>query len=327
MKLTFKIIFLILISSCSSNTLESSFENTEHQTTTSKISWYVDKSGLIGKFEPFPEIDSISFHNNLPTTDIHDKHRVAILNMNGNNFAFLYGDLGYYESLNFKIYNKNYAITHCPITNTTIAFELENSHKIRASGYRLKDNLVFYNSITGDFISQMLQQTIGSRNHTPPYQNKTIPILDTEWNYAKSLNNLKIAKVNDLDLGDYNLATQYNANELQLNNMSISFNIDVLKKETDIIELKDKEDYFIIKLDNYLVIGNKVLKTINVFSSDIEVSLSDSKNYLTDNNNNKYDYTGYCFSGNKIGQSLFKINSYIGSTHAFETLFNIVYKK
>lgn len=327
MKYIFKIIIILLIYSCSSNTNDNSPENSGHQNSTNEISWYINKNDLIGKFEPFPEIDSISFHNDFSNTTIHDKHRVAILNTNGKNYAFLYGDLAYYESLNFRIDDKNYAITHCPLTNTTIAFELENNNKIRASGYRLKDNLVFYNSNTGDFISQMLQQTIGSRYHTPPYQTKTIPILDTEWNYVKNLSNINIAKVNDIDLGVYNLPVQYTSNELQLNNMSISFNINVLKKETDIIELKNKENCFIIKLDNYLIIGNKISKTINVFSNEIEISLSASKNYLIDNNNNKYDYTGFCFSGQRIGQSLFKINSYIGSTNAFETIFNIVNKK
>lgn len=320
MKNIFTFCLIIIIISCSSSNenINSSNDTNDNSTT----SWYIDKNNLIGKFEPFPEIDSIQFTNNWSNLNIHDKHRVALLNLNGEKYAFPYGALAYYESLNFKINNKNYAITHCPLTNTTIAFALEDGHKIRSSGYRLYDNLVFYNSNTKDFISQMLQQTIGSDINTPSHSINTIDILDTEWSYVKQIQGLKISKVNDKDLGAYNLPLQYNANELKLDHMSISFNLRHLKKEINIIEFNKLEDTFICQINQNTIIGNKNLKTVNIFESNSNLSLSDSKTYIIDNLQNKYDWTGYCYSGPNKGSSLKTIDNYIGSTTAFLSIFD-----
>lgn len=327
MRVSILLLLINILCSCSNTENTTEEQIIEHNSVINpEINWFVNEDHLIGEFQPFPEIDSIIFQTRSTDLTINKNHRVAIINLDNTKIAFLYGDLAYYESLNFNINGKNYAITHCPITNTTIAFELDNQNKIRASGYRLNDNLVFFNSTTKDFISQMQQQTIGSLKNNSPKILKPIPILDTEWDYVEKLPNLLIASVQDKDLGTYNLPVTYNNNELLFDNLSISLNLDHIKKEIDIIELNQYEECFLINFNNNVLVGNKSLKTINIFNTELAFTFSDSKNHLIDEFNNKYDYTGYCFEGSRKGTQLNILTNYLGSTHAFEQLFNTVNK-
>ncbi len=295
-----------------------------------EINWLVDENQIVGNTEIYPEIDSLTFqplHNYQNT--ISDKHRVALANIDNNNYVFLHGDLSYFETMNFSINSNYYSITHCPITNTTLLFKQNEGDKIKASGYRYKDNLIYHNTSKETYSSQMLEKVIGYKNPLRSEIVQSIPIIDSEWSEIKNrFDNLKIAIINDIDLGTFTEMRNYGDQQsLNWNITSVSFNNNKVKSSIDIFDLNEvNSNFFSFSRGNYNILGIKSDKLVRVFNTSKSLTIDINGNYFSDNENNKYNWNGVCFEGENQGNSIPIINSYTGSTNAFYNVFDIVNK-
>lgn len=287
-----------------------------------EIIWNIDPDDLIGELQPFPLIDSLHFEiiNDFDLVD--NDHRVAIIPIENSKLAFLFHDLAFFEVLNFNYNNKQYNITHCPITNTTQAFLLPNGEKLRASGYRYRDNLIMTNSASSSFISQMLEKSIGG-NNTPIVP---IPIIDTKWStLIEFYSDAKLSYIDDSAISNCTSEETCGGNQnLDWENMSIGLNNNLIRTEIDIFKFDhNNQDKIIFKHNNALIIGVKSKKLVRSFSDEVTISnINDDNTYFLDMNNNKYDWNGYCFEGPNFGLELTPINSYLGSTFSFNIVFN-----
>lgn len=285
------------------------------------IKWYIDSSYIIGAYAPFPEIDSVVFHHTVDK-QISQDHRVALINIEGQDLVFLSGDLFYFETINFEYKNWQIAVTHCPITNTTVAFELDKGDKLKASGYRYHDNLVLYNPYSDSYYSQMLLEQIGGSENK---LGKTIPILDTKWGTARLISqDLLVAQINDLHLGDFNQERLYESNLSNWDFMSISMDIDPIKNNIDLLHLKFDSEQFSCSSNGRTILGDTNLKLVRSFISPDEQTLTFNSETLTleDKIGNKYNWNGNCLNCNEINKGLTVVESYIGSTASFNPLFD-----
>ncbi|RKR14015.1 uncharacterized protein DUF3179 [Maribacter vaceletii] len=316
------ILFLFIISCSKSETINSN--NEDELTNSKKIHWEISENDLIGKFDPFPEIDSLQFTSEpIYLNKISNKHRVALVNIEDQNLVFLFGDLGYFEVLNFNWNGKSYAVSHCPITNTTLVFKLELGNKLKASGFRYRENLVMYNSKKDSYFSQMQERRIAGQQYI---LGNSLPLLDTRWGTIKNIySNIKVAQVLDEDLGLYQQTRGYNSEEvLDWEHMSIGINNDKIKNNIDIIPFKkiSSKEKFSCKLKSTFIIGDKNKNIVRVFilNENQTLSIHSSGNYLIDGLD-KYDWNGYCFEGPNIYKQLVIKKGYLGGTLSFQNMF------
>lgn len=320
---SFLLIYLFLWSCSKNETIPNEFidnVNLVDENNDNAVNWHIDDSNIFGSYEPFPEIDSVVFRHSIDK-QISDNHRVALLNIEGQDIAILFGDLSYFEVINVTYNNRHISVTHCPLTNTTIAFEMQKDENLKASGFRLHDNLILYNPQSDSYYSQMLLQQIGGKQNK---LGRTIPIIDTKWSTAKLIvENLLIVQIEDSDLGKFNLERLYEENSSNWEFMSISMDIDPIKNNVNLLDLKFSETRFLCAINGRIIIGNTDMHLIRSFvvPEDLILSLNDQPSSMVDNLGNKYNWNGNCLNCNQNNKNLTVVPSYLGSTESFTPLF------
>jgi len=136
------LVFLLFIFGCSSSDTDESSESS-----------LFEEDRLTGEFSLYQLVENPNF---IPVheADINDGARVAVLRFNNAFKVYPLSSLIASEMVNDSYGSFKYAVSYCPITKSTIAFEREGN--FRASGHLYKENLTPWDEETGTIWSQML---------------------------------------------------------------------------------------------------------------------------------------------------------------------------
>lgn len=183
----FFISFVIIIGCTSDNPASKQIEKPTNEVFEIEASWSVPKNEVLGPYYPFPLVTNSSFVS-VNEVNYPQNHLTTLISLGPNELrAYPNGFVAKYEVINNTFENKKYALTHCPITSSTICFDRlidGNPITIKASGYLFKNNLMPTDIETGSIWSQMLIRGVsGTYDRIIP---NTYNAIETDWETVKT---------------------------------------------------------------------------------------------------------------------------------------------
>lgn len=172
-------VFLLLLISCSSNVSDT-------ENTVIDAPWSVSKEEVLGPYAPFPLITNSSF---VGVNDVNypENHLIALVSLGPNELrAYPNAYIGLYEVINNEFEDKKYAVTHCPLTGSTICWDRivdNNTITIKPSGYLYRNNIMPTDIETGSIWSQMLMRGVSGVYDYTFYN--TYNLIETDWKTVK----------------------------------------------------------------------------------------------------------------------------------------------
>ena len=186
LKNSFIILLGVVISSCESSETVQNGETISNEQITQELAWSISESKVLGPYNPFPLVTTASF-TPINTVSYQDNHPTTLISLGPTELrAYPNSFIGLYEVINNEFENKKYAITHCPQTSSTIAWDRTLNNKVitlKASGYLYNDNLMPIDIETNSIWSQMLIRGVrGQYDYVSP---NTFNVVETDWKTVK----------------------------------------------------------------------------------------------------------------------------------------------
>jgi len=151
-----------------------------------ETSWSIPKEKVLGPYSPFPLVTNSSFIG-VDEVNYSDNHLTTLISLGTNELrAYPNAFIALYEVINNEFEDKTYALTHCPLTGSTICFDRmvdENILTIKASGYLFNDNIMPTDIETGTIWSQMLMRGVSGKYDGE--RHKTYNAVETDWKTVK----------------------------------------------------------------------------------------------------------------------------------------------
>ncbi|WP_149274822.1 DUF3179 domain-containing (seleno)protein [Pareuzebyella sediminis] len=153
-----------------------------------ETAWSIPQTEVLGSFPPFPLITENSF---VPVSKVQypDNHSTALISFGPNELrAYPNAYLALYEVINNEYNGKEYAITHCPQTVSTICWNRKvesTTITLKASGYLYNENLMPTDIESGTIWSQMLMR--GVRGKYDYVFHDTFNTVETDWKTVRTL--------------------------------------------------------------------------------------------------------------------------------------------
>lgn len=291
------LIFCLFIFGCTSSNIEESEENI-----------FFEEDRLTGVFSLYPLIENLKFLS-VEESDFLDGSRVAVIRINNVFKVYPLSSLIASEMVNDSYGSYKFAVSYCPITKSTIAFE--RNENFRASGYLYKENLTPWDEKTETIWSQMLfRGIIGQQKGV---KLKVIPLVETTWSTIKKYyknalvfdapkrSNKTIVKP-PTDNNQENSSTEPNSSD-------IVFGIVDNSDRVNIYNLQDFRSSRIKKTvvdgESFIVVGITELGVINAFKiNENEDSFSYLENefpfVIKGSSGIKYDIFGVSNTGRKL---------------------------
>jgi hypothetical protein len=323
------IIIIFLTLACSKSTSDDNIINSE---TTTSYEWTVPLKDIIGTLDPFPLMENPILNSIENTEGLTDESTVIIVSFNGETNIYPLSFIHSFEVVNDHLSNFDFAISYCPITQSTINVNrVRGTSKFtyRASGILYKENLVMFDGIEDSYWSQMLLKGIKG-----PFAKETInllPMLETSWKTAKTF--FPSAKV----FANFNTSSSKNnkifkTTENISNNEKVFGYIDNLNSDKSNVFIYRYSDFSNeIKIFNSGVDGKKIV--IGSFELNFITSFFNDKNYIfttiqnefpiimVDDLGNKWDVFGLAVEGPNKGDQLRSSTGFIASWWAWKDFY------
>ena len=287
--------------------------------------WLVDETDITGQLSLYPLVLNPEF-TSVSNSNIADNVRVAVVNFGSAIRVYPYSYMSVVEIVNDEYNGQKYAISYCPITKSTVAFNREGA--FRASGYLYKENLTPWDSQTESIWSQMLLK--GIRGPNKNVMLNTIPVLETTFRTIRqNFPNATILVTNsesnrapdppDDDISD---------NDNVPNVGELAFGILDGFGGVDIFRFSDFQESSILKVtiqtQDYVVYGNSSKQVINAFkvSNHDNFEALDTEefpNVIKDANGVKYDILGRGNNGQNLGKPKY---AYVAIWRAWEDFYD-----
>ncbi|NNE77398.1 MAG: DUF3179 domain-containing protein [Pricia sp.] len=326
------IMFLIctvgFIISCSSDSVET-VKMDEEEIEVIENSWSVPQSEVLGPYSPFPLVTNSSFVS-VDEVNYPDNHLTALISLGPDEIrAYPNAFFALYEVINNDYEDKIYALTHCPLTGSTICWDRNidgETHTIKASGYLFKDNLMPTDIETGSIWSQMLMRGVSGKHDQK--RHNIYNTIETDWKTVKTqFPEAKVYNevVEGAQLGQDVETEPTNRNFYRYGILSGVNNITVHIYSYDLFEgmgltLKTT----LITGKKVLVVGNKASNFISSYfvDNDTEFSVDETNSFnFIDNKANTYNALGLVIEGPDKDLQLDSPKAYTATWVAWQDLF------
>lgn len=325
------VVFGILLSvGCASDNAEiGQTDEQENESLGIEATWSIPKNEVLGPYFPFPLVTNSSFVG-VNEVNYPENHLTTLISLGPNELrAYPNGFVAKYEIINNEFEDKKYALTHCPITSSTICFDRkvdDQTLTLKASGFLYNDNLMPTDIETGSIWSQMLIQGVSGKydRKTP----NTFNAVETDWETVKTY--FPEAKVyNEFVEGaeiSEGLETEPTNRDFHRYGILSGFiKITVHIFEYDLFHgegLMVKQAF--ISGKNVIVVGNKNLNFISSYFVGSNLTFStdpDNPTNFKDSNGNTYNAMGLVIDGPDKGLQLDSPKAYTAAWAAWQDFF------
>ena len=244
--------------------------------------------------------------------------------------------MGEHEIVNDNIDDHSFAVTFCPRTGSTIAWNRDISGEVTefgVSGHLFNENLIPYDRNNNSFWSQMRLEGIKG-NHAGDQLESGILILTTGSTIKKAFPNALVLVDTSGGLKQGNEQGEPDFGDDQLSGgdffgivnreATLLFNYDVFGDAITVYHTNFRNS-------KVIVVGSEALQFIVAFrdnTGDPNIQFSPVQNtlpvILEDSKGNRYDMTGLVVSGPSEGKRLAAPNAYTAHSFAWELLFSSI---
>jgi hypothetical protein len=183
------ILFAIILqySSCSDNYVPPKQDPNDP----SKLDWLIPRSSIINRgiaTDSLPPVSSPAFVSGGQVT-LNDNDRILAVNILGEFRVYPEKILNYHEVVNDVIKNKNIAITYCPLTGTSMAWDVTNlqgiTTKFAATTYIYNCNDILFDNTAKSYWQQLYSKCVAGSYSG--FQVSNLGVLETTWSNWKSM--------------------------------------------------------------------------------------------------------------------------------------------
>lgn len=294
-----------------------------------EISWSVPKSEVLGPYSPFPLVTSSSFIR-VDEVSYPENHLTTLVSLGPNELrAYPNAFIAKYEVINNEFESKKYALTHCPLTGSTICFDRilnDATLTIKASGYLFNNNLMPTDVESGSVWSQMLMRGVSGK-YDLEFPN-SYNAIETDWKTVKT--HFPTAKVYNefVEGAEEGVDVETEPTNRDFYRYGILSGINNIVVHIFSYELFEAEN---LTLRNAVITGKKVLvvgnKNLNFISSyyingTTEFSVDNSRPFhFKDDKGNVYNAMGLVIEGPDKNVQLASPKAYTASWVAWQDLF------
>jgi len=257
---------------------------------TPQYDWTVPTIDLAGSLNPFPFIENPQFTTVGSQSSFQDNFLVAIVSFGDEVRVYPYVTIDKYECVNDEFNGKTFAISHCPQTESAIAWNrsFQNTKlSIRSSGYLFRENLIALDKASDTFWSQMLLECVKGKYEGEKYT--TYNLIETNWKTVKDL----------------------------YPNAKVFFDPSQSSKSSNTIKK--------IRNKNLIIVGNDNQKYITSYINNENIVFTVLNNefpaIMQDANGNKWNMFGVALNGPRQGEQLKSPNAYIAVWWAVKDFF------
>lgn len=327
----------MMLMACSNDSHESEpTVETESEPVVIEANWSVPRNEVLGPYFPFPLVTSSSF---IAVNEVNypENHLTTLISLEADELrAYPNGFVAKYEIINNEFEDKKYAITHCPITSSTLCFNRTiegQTLTLKASGFLYNDNLMPTDIETGSVWSQMLIRGVtGKHDRKVPH---TYNVVETDWETVKTY--FPEAKVYNEFVEDADLGIDVEAEPTNRDYHRYGIISGVNKQSVHIFsyDLFDTEGLALkntfISGRKTIVIGNKNLNFISSYFVEGSSTFSvDTENtmHLVDDKGNTFNAMGLVIEGPDKNLQLDSPKAYTAAWSAWQNFFDdlIIYE-
>lgn len=318
---------LVITISCG----KSSTDDFQETPTENVNGWTVPVKDIIGSFNPFPLAENPTMSSVTNVAGLNDASEVVVISFNDKVNIYPLSFVHPFETVNDTLNNNFFTVSYCPITQSTITINRDNSDQkllLRASGILYKDNLVMHDNNSNSFWSQMLLTKIKGASQKEVLS--VIPMIETTWKTAKIyFPNALVFTSNSIISSKNSIASKFTEN---INNDEKVFGFidNINSKNSTVFIYRYSQFNDGIKLisaanTNKIVIGSSDLKFITAFINENNNSFVPVQNefpiIMTDNLGNKWNVFGEAESGPDKGKVLKPAMGYVASWWAWKSFY------
>ncbi len=335
LKLLTVIIFISFISCSKENNIINSNSNSYLDT------WLVDINDIIhfdSEKDPIKSIDQPQFEPLLDSS-LDDDDIILAYFYNNQVHVYPMSALEAHEIVNDSIDDNYFAITHCPLTNSSVAWNRKINGLVSSfgvSGKLYKENLIPYDRNTGSHWSQMLSSCINGVHIGQ--QAKTFQLVKTSFSTIKQ--SFPYAQVLKHESCDSSVCTgglksvndePEGTSDSEINDHETYFGV-VHDGRVSLFPLSDISDS--LSIEHHLIFQKKLVK---VSSKKLNINLvfnANNKSFtavndslpviMKDTEGNYYNIFGVVVSGKSLGNRLETPTSYFALTFAWKDIFKSV---
>ena len=293
-------------------------------------SWSISREHVLGPYSPFPLVTHSSF---VGTDDVtySENHLTALISLGPNELrAYPNAFIGLYEVINNEFEDKKYAVTHCPLTGSTICWDRVLGNElltVKASGYLYHDNIMPTDIETGTIWSQMLMRGVSGKYDRASHG--TYNVVETDWETVKKY--FPEAKVyNEIVEGsEAGIDVETETTNRDFYRYGILSGVDKITVHIYNYNLFDQEGRLTLKTTlvsgkNILVVGNKDLNFISSYFIDgtSRYSVGPSNTlHFQDDRGNTYNAMGLAIAGPDKDLQLKSPKAYTAAWVAWQDFF------
>lgn len=325
----FFIPFVIIIGCTSEDTAIEQMEKPTNEVLEIEAFWSVPKNEVLGPYYPFPLVTNSAFVS-VNEVSYPQNHLTTLISLGPDELrAYPNGFVAKYEVINNAFENKKYALTHCPITSSTICFDriVDGSPiTIKASGYLFKNNLMPTDIETGSIWSQMLIRGVsGTYDRKIP---NTYNAIETDWETVKT--HFPEAKVYNEFVEGQELGVDVEAEPTKrdFHRYGILSGVNKITVHIFTYDLFDTESLILknafIAGGRVLVVGNKNRNFISSYfvdgNAEFSIDPSDTLRFI-DDKGNTYNAMGLVIKGPDKNLQLDSPKAYTAAWVAWQDFF------
>lgn len=324
----FGVISLVSCSSGTTDDIQSSLK--ENEPSEIESTWSIPRDEVLGPYQPFPLVTDSAFIN-VNEVGYSENHLTTLISFGPDELrAYPNGFIAKYEIINNEFEDKKYALTHCPITSSTLCFDRNLDGQIltfKASGYLFNDNLMPTDIETGSIWSQMMMRGVsGTYDRRVPY---TFNAVETDWGTVKS--HFPEARVYNEFVEDAETSTNTEAEPTNrdFHRYGILSGVDKITVHIFDYNLFDSKTLIIKKIfingRNVIIVGNKDLNFVSSYYVSDRTGFSTYQNNplnFQDSSGNKFNAMGLVIEGPDKGVQLDSPKAYTAAWSAWQNFFD-----
>jgi len=309
---------------------------------TPQYDWTVPTIDLAGSLNPFPFIENPQFTTVSSQSSFQDNFLVAIVSFGDEVRVYPYVTIDKYECVNDEFNGKTFAISHCPQTESAVAWNrsFQNTKlSIRSSGYLFRENLIALDKDSDTFWSQMLLECVKGKYEGEKYT--TYNLIETNWKTVKDLYpNAKVFFDPSQSSKSSNTINKISSKSNQTSKLTA-----IIPEGEDVYTILDQRAGSInaniyryamftggtkiymkkIGNKNLIIVGNDNQKYITSYINNENIVFTVLNNefpaIMQDANGNKWNMFGVALSGPRQGEQLKSPNAYIAVWWAVKDFF------
>lgn len=324
----------LILASCSSSSNDDGADSSDtYDPEDPTYDWIVPQNEVLGNFSLFPLAYNPILYTASNIDFIDDNTIVAAISFGNEIRVYPANHVHSFEAVNDQMESKNYAITYCPITLSTVGFNTDFESKtftLRASGYLYKENQVLYDTATDSYWSQMELRCIKGVYQSEFYE--TFNLIETTWETVKTyfpdarvFTNASVSKsspTNSSNKPPENNEPIYGIVEFGAKENSVhAYRLGLFSSQIKIYTQK-------INGVEIIVVGNEELRFITSYMNNENIDFTpvqnDFPNIMQDNDGNVWNVFGIATSGPRMGEQLSSPKGFFASWWAWEDFYNTI---